>query len=57
MICASFTEVAVHGKVIYKGVKGTVLEVYDKVRRVRNRTIEGAIDDPAPPEEQVPLWV
>jgi uncharacterized oligopeptide transporter (OPT) family protein len=57
MICASFTDVAVNGKVIYLGLKATVLELYDNVRMRRGRRMEDAIEDPAPPEEQVPLWV
>lgn len=57
MICASFADVAVNGKVIYQGLKATVLTLYDKIRRKHNVRVENEIEDPAPAGEQVPLWV
>jgi len=52
MICASFAELAMGYKAIWTGFR----MLWDVIRR-RERVYEGAIDDPATPSEQVPLWV
>lgn len=56
MLCASMTEVAVCYKPIWRGIKLAAQEIYAQIKR-RPIPAESSVDDPMPPEAQVPLWV
>ncbi|PWN93293.1 OPT superfamily oligopeptide transporter [Acaromyces ingoldii] len=54
----SFAEVFMNGKAIARGFQGMYYEVVDRVRGRPVREVSGdAIEDPAPPEQQVQTWV
>jgi len=59
MIAASFTDVAVNGKVIFGGVKDMVMgAVYKLLRKTyTSPNLQDEIEDPASSREQVPTWV
>lgn len=62
MLCASFAEVAMHGPVLYRGMKRAFFETAVKIPKTRafaSKHLGGGereIEDPSPPSEQVPTW-
>lgn len=56
MLCSSFAEVIMNGSLLWLGFKRILLVVYYKVRRKEVPIFKDAINDPAPPETQIPAW-
>jgi uncharacterized oligopeptide transporter (OPT) family protein len=56
MLCGAIFEMVVNYKPIWEGLKAASLQIYNKIRRRPTET-EANMDDPARPEDQVPLWV
>ncbi|ORY82431.1 oligopeptide transporter [Protomyces lactucae-debilis] len=63
MLCASFAEVAMHGPVLFRGLKNAFwdsLAAVPQTRAFSEKHTEGQIrevsDDPRPKSEQVPWW-
>ncbi|KTW25666.1 hypothetical protein T552_03526 [Pneumocystis carinii B80] len=56
MLCSSFAEVIMNGPVLWLGLKRVILVLYYKLRRKEVPVFKNAIQDPAPPETQIPAW-
>lgn len=56
MLCASFAEVFMNGGILWKGIKQASVVIYCKLRKKESPAFKNFIDDPAPPETQIPAW-
>ncbi|KAI9209500.1 OPT oligopeptide transporter protein-domain-containing protein [Polychytrium aggregatum] len=57
MVCASFAEMGMNGKTIYRGIKAAIVTIAARFKKADASAAAGTTsEDPVPPEEQVPTW-